>query len=84
MYKCIVVDDDISENKLADNDYAIVDKKSRNYFPKKISYIELKPIGKFDEQVLNLSVLKENGLGQVQQQARTPRLLQKIYRFNRR
>lgn len=69
-YKCHVIADDISEEKVQMNSYAI---------PKKVSgtphYIELELDQTFEEGKYPYEVLKENGLGQVQIPARASRRL---------
>lgn len=75
-YKCRVINDEVDEQTLKSNSYAIPAKKSNNYFSKKEKYVELEYICSFKEKIFPLSVLRENGLGQVQIQARTDRKLQ--------
>ena len=75
-YKCEVINDEIDEQILSLNAYAIPAKKSNNYFSKKEKYVELEYICSFPEKTFPLNDLRENGLGQVQIQARTDRRLQ--------
>ena len=75
-YKCKVINDEIDEQTLRLNAYAIPAKKSNNYFSKKEKYVELEYISSFPEKTFPLNDLRENGLGQVQIQARTDRRLQ--------
>lgn len=75
-YKCQVVSDKVSEEILEQNSYAIPAKKSNNYFSKKEKYVELELICEFPDGTFPLTTLRENGLGQVQIQARTSRTLQ--------
>lgn len=77
-YKCLVIDDSVSEELLNKNAYAIPDKKSNNYFSKKEKYIQMEYISEFHEGLLTLEKLREYGLGQVQIQARTDRRLQQF------
>ena len=75
-YKCEVVSDEIDQELLNSNSYAIVKKESNNYFSKKIKYIQLKLIKEYTPGTFKLQELREHGLGQVQIQARTDRRLQ--------
>lgn len=75
-YKCEVVSDEIDQELLNSNSYAIVKKESNNYFSKKIKYIQLKLIREYAPGTFTLQKLREQGLGQVQIQARTDRRLQ--------
>ena len=70
-YLCRVIDDNVDENEVMLNQYAVkkgVSKKSR--------FMKLKLIHEYEGGVLSFAKLKENGLGQVQIQARTDRRLQ--------
>lgn len=72
LYKCVVSNIDVSEDIVEKNSYAIrADAKH-----KKQKYMELKLIKKYEKDTFSYTVLKENGLGQVQKQARTDRKLQ--------
>ena len=75
-YKCMVINDEVDNQTLSKNTYAIPAKKSNNYFSKKEKYVELEYICEFPEKTFPLNDLRENGLGQVQIQARTDRRLQ--------
>ena len=75
-YKCKVINDEIDDQTLRMNSYAIPAKKSNNYFSKKEKYVELEYICCFPEKTFPLNDLRENGLGQVQIQARIDRRLQ--------
>lgn len=77
-YKCTVIDDNVDEELLNDNTYAIPEKKSNNYFSKKEKYMQIELIEEFPSGIFTLKTLKEHGLGQVQIQARTDRRLQKF------
>lgn len=74
-YRCIVIGDNVDQETLNANPYAISDKPSNNYFSKKIKYVVLKLDSEFPKGLLTLSKLKERGLGQVQIQARVARNL---------
>ncbi|WP_312458325.1 hypothetical protein [Proteiniclasticum sp.] len=74
-YRCRVVSDTVDEQTLSENKYAIQEKKSNNYFSKKIKYIQLKLECEYPAGLLTLPKLKEHGLGQVQIQARPDRNL---------
>lgn len=76
-YKCKVISNEVDDQTLRENPYAISEKKSNNYFSKKEKYIELEYICEFPEKLFTLLKLREHGLGQVQIQARTDRRLQK-------
>lgn len=76
-YRCTVISDQVDEETLQKNEYAIVKSKGNNYFSKKVKYIQLRCDYGYPDGCLPLSVLKENGLGQVQIQARTDRNLQR-------
>lgn len=71
-YRCTVVDDDVDEETLSENSYAI--KKSES--GKRYHYLKLRKDYVYDIGTLSLSKLKEHGLGQTQTQARTDRRLQ--------
>ena len=75
-YKCIVVSDTVDDEKLNANAYAIPQKKSNNYFSKKLKYIEMELVCEYPEGTFKFEDLKSNGLGQVQIQARADRHLQ--------
>lgn len=72
-YKGCVVSDEVSEELLDQHSYAKVEKKSNNYFSKKIKYIQIKIEGVFNDNAITYEALKDHGLGQVQIQARIPR-----------
>ena len=76
-YKCLVVNDEVDEQLLQKNRYAIPEKKSNNYFSKKEKYIEMELVSEYPDKTLTLEMLREHGLGQVQIQARTDRRLQR-------
>ena len=76
-YKCEVVSDEVDQELLNSNSYAIVRKESNNYFSK--SRDEENLIAELREYIpgtFTLEKLREHGLGQVQIQARTDRRLQ--------
>jgi 5-methylcytosine-specific restriction protein A len=74
---CKVVSDKVSDAVVQANAYAIPQKSSNNYFSKKEKYILLELLYEYPIGTLTYSDLKQNGLGQVQIQARTDRRLQK-------
>lgn len=74
-YRCRVVSDTVDDKTLQENKYAIQEKPSNNYFSKKIKYIQLKLEYEYPSGLLTLPKLKEQGLGQVQIQARADRNL---------
>ena len=74
-YRCSVISDTVDDETLEANKYAIQEKKSNNYFSKKIKYIQLKLEQEYPAGLLPLAKLKEHGLGQVQIQARPDRNL---------
>lgn len=75
-YKCQVIEDQVDEETIAANQYAVSKKKSYNYFSKKEKYIILRKVYEYPEGVMPLALLRENGFGQTQIQARTNRQLQ--------
>ena len=76
-YRCTVVCDEIDERTLQENPYAIQEQPSRNFYSKKIKYIQLKKEFQYPNGLLPLATLKEHGLGQVQIQARPSRNLKR-------
>lgn len=77
-YKGTVINDNVDEQLLSNNAYAISAKKSNNYFSKKEKYMQIELIDEFPPGTFPLKTLREHGLGQVQIQARTDRRLQKF------
>ena len=75
-YKCTVINDQVDEQLLQANSYAIPVKKSNNYFSKKEKYIAMEYVCEYPKGTFTLKKLREHGLGQVQIQARTDRRLQ--------
>lgn len=73
-YKCHVIDDDVDEETLRRNEYAIrkSDSGSRQ------RYLKLQLDHVYKDGVLSLEKLRDHGLGQTQIQARTDRKLQKF------
>lgn len=76
-YKCIAINDAVDDKLLEKNPYAIVKTKSKNYFIKKTKYVQLELVEAYNDSKLSYSELIENGLGQVQIQARMSRELKK-------
>ncbi len=74
-YRCRVVSDTVDDKTLQENKYAIQEKPSNNYFSKKMKYIQLKLEYEYPSDLLTLPKLNEQGLGQVQIQARADRNL---------
>lgn len=74
-YRCTVISDTVSEELLAENKYAVVEKTGNNYFSKKIKYVQLKKEIEYPDNLFVLDELRQNGLGQVQIQARADRRL---------
>lgn len=70
-YLCKVVDDNVGEKEVMLNQYAV--KKGAS---KKSRFMKLKLIYEYERGILPYTKLKENGLGQVQIQARIDRKLQ--------
>lgn len=75
-YKCRVISDQVDEQLLQENTYAIPAKKTNNYFSKKEKYIVMEYICEYPEGTFPLESLRKHGLGQVQIQARADRRLQ--------
>ena len=71
-YKCHVIDDNVPEEVVALNSYAI----KKTYSERKCRYLMLKLDYTYPDGKLSLSNLREHGLGQTQTQARTDRKLQ--------
>lgn len=76
-YRCRVVADDVSDEMLNANKYAIPKRESHNYFSKRTKYIVLKLEKEYPDDFLTLEALRQHGLGQVQIQARIDRRLGK-------
>lgn len=75
-YKCRVVSDQVDDQLLQANSYAIPAKKANNYFSKKEKYIAMELVSEYPKGTFTLDNLRAHGLGQVQIQARTDRRLQ--------
>jgi len=75
-YKCLVINDQVDDELLHANPYAISTKSSHNGISKKENYIEMEYICEYPKGTFPLEKLREQGLGQVQIQARTDRKLQ--------
>ena len=75
-FRCNVVSDQVTDELLQENKYAISENNCNNYFSKKVRYVILELEREFPDGVLQFVDLQENGLGQVQIQARTGRRLQ--------
>ena len=71
-YRCHIIDDDVNEDLLKKNEYAIRKTDSG----RKQKCIQMKLDHVYDDGELSLDKLRENGLGQTQTQARTDRKLQ--------
>lgn len=76
-FKCRVISNDVDDELLKNNSYAIPAKKSNNYFSKREKYIVMELLQEFPDKALPLDQLRKNGLGQVQIQARTDKKLLK-------
>ena len=76
-YKCSVLSDDVSEEILSNNSYAIPKRTYKNYFSKKDKYIILQLEKEYPKGTFPLVELREQGLGQVQLQSRLSRQLKK-------
>ena len=71
-YRCRIVNDDVDEQTLSENSYAIKDTENK----RKQKYLMLILEYTYPDGVLSLEKLRANGLGQTQTQARTDRKLQ--------
>ena len=71
-YRCHIIDDVVDEETLKKNEYAI--RKSDS--GRRYQYIQMKLDYVYEDGVMSLDKLRENGLGQTQTQARTDRKLQ--------
>lgn len=76
-FKCRVVSELVDDETLLKNSYAIIEKKPNIYFSKKDKYVQMELVITYPEGTFTYSKLKEQGLGQVQIQARTDRNLQR-------
>ena len=76
LYKCHVINDAVDDITLKENQYAIPQKESHNFYSKKTKYIQIQLDSKYPRGTFPLDKLRENGLGQVQIQARTDKKLQ--------
>lgn len=74
-FRCNVIAEEVDDETLKENSYAIPLKTSNNFYSKRVKYIVLELDHTFPEKALPLEVLKEHGLGQVQIQARADRHL---------
>ena len=70
LYRCVVVDDNVDKEIVAENKYAIQKEGLDD-----IDYIKLELKDSFAPGTLSLQNLKKHGLGQVQTQARADRRL---------
>ena len=75
-YKCHVISDKVSDELLRENAYAIPVKESHNYFSKRVKFIQIEKDCEYPAGTFPLAELRDNGLGQVQIQARTDRRVQ--------
>ncbi len=60
LYRCLVTDDHVGEEKLAENRYAI-----EKYASHKMSYMELSVEFRFSGKGMTFSFLRDNGVGQL-------------------
>ena len=72
-YRCTVVNACIDESLLEKHQYAVLPKKSNNFFSKKEKYMLMRLEYEYPNGVLLYEDLKLHGLGQVQLQARVDR-----------
>lgn len=77
LFQCKAVSTCVPSDVLEANAYAVTGKKSNNYYSKKEKYIILQKEVQFPDGYFPLAEMRENGLGQVQIQARTDRRLQR-------
>lgn len=75
-YKCLVLNSNVPEEVLAQNRYALSNRPLSRLYQVEIKYMELELVAEYPEGALQLHDLKENGLGQVQVQAKTNSRLQ--------
>lgn len=75
VFRCHVIADTVSDEELQNNQYAISDKESHNYFSKKTKYVIMELDREYPKELLTLDKLRQHGLGQVQIQARADRHL---------
>ncbi len=74
-YRCNVISEEVDDDTLQANSYAIPAKTTNNYFSKRVKYMVLELDRVFPEGKYKLEELKKHGLGQVQIQARADRKL---------
>ena len=72
-YRCVAIESSVDDTVLAENTYAIRQKKINNYFSKKEKYMRLRLEYTYPDGALTYEQLKDNGLGQVKLQARPDR-----------
>ena len=74
-FRCNVISEDVDDETISLNSYAIPSKTSNNYFSKRLKYIVLELETVFPEGTFKLEELRKNGMGQTQIQARADRKL---------
>ncbi len=79
-YRCKVVSEEVDDELLQKNAYAIPQKPSHNFYSKKLKYIVMELEQEYPSGTFQLTELKKHGLGQVQIQARADRSLRKYLR----
>ena len=77
-YRCNVIAEEVDDEMLQENTYAIPTKTSNNFYSKRVKYIVLELDQTFPEGTFKLGELKNHGLGQVQIQARADRKLREF------
>lgn len=77
-FRCNVISEEVDDETLQENAYAIPTKTSNNFYSKKVKYIVLELDQIFPEGMFRLDELKDHGLGQVQIQARADRRLREF------
>ena len=75
VFRCYVIADKVSDEELQNNQYAIPQKESHNYFSKTTKYVIMELDRVYPKKLLTLEKLRQHGLGQVQIQARADRHL---------
>ena len=74
-YRCRVISDQVSDKEIKNNQYAVPQKESHNYYSKKTKFIIMQLEQEYPKGLLTLETLRKQGLGQVQIQARADRAL---------
>lgn len=75
-YKCVVLNDNVGNDVLLNNNYAMPRRPISNLYQVEIKYMELELVDEYPPGTFLLQDMRNNGLGQVQVQAKTSNQLQ--------